>query len=100
MQTKISAPAKKPPATADATGQKKTAVETTELIVWRLPKSNLRLIVAYRDGDDPSDPTKLVSVICRDNRNFLPKMKLKATPREGGNAFDLFGPLPRWRGRY
>ena len=48
---------------------------------------------------DPNNPNNLVSVQVRNNRNFLPHMKLRVQHVQG-TIYNLVGPLPRWRGRY
>lgn len=69
-----------------------------ELVAWHCPKRNPKLLIAYVPGSDPENPLNLVSVHVRENTNFLKGMKLKAAV--SGNAYDLVGPCPRWRGRW
>ena len=71
----------------------------TKLKVWHVPVKNTRIVVAYRPGADPTDPTRLVTVNVRDNRLFMPEMTLTAS-KVSEAVYDLIGPLPRWRGRW
>jgi len=70
-----------------------------QLLAWAMPAVNRTLLVAYKPGTDPTNPTNLVSVRVRSNHNFLPHMKLRVQHVEG-TTYNLVGPLPRWRGRY
>jgi hypothetical protein len=72
---------------------------TEALLAWHRPLKNLRLLIAYRAGTDPTNPNNLVSVNVRNNVNFLPHMKLRVA-RVSATVYDLVGPLPRWRGRW
>lgn len=67
-------------------------VELTVTAVLRNP-TILRAVV----GEDP----KPLTVRVRDNRNFLPGMKLKArSAGPGSDLYHMVGHCPRWRGRY
>lgn len=90
-------PKKNPPAEPE----KKSARPGAEmqLLAWKAPTINRTLLVAYKPGTDPNDPTQLVTVRVRANWNFLPHMKLRVHHVEG-TIYDLVGPLPRWRGRW
>jgi hypothetical protein len=81
--------------------QKKTPPgPTTELLLaWAVPKTNPRILIAYRPGTDPSNPLNLVTVNVRANHNFMLNMKVRAS-KVSETVFDLVGPLPRWRGRW
>jgi hypothetical protein len=74
------------------------------LLVWATAPRNRRLVIAYREGDDPMDPTKLVSVIVRENGHFLRGMRLPGPDRQlvvaREGVFTLQGSCPRWRGRW
>jgi len=70
-----------------------------ELIAWRAPGRNHRLVVAYIPGTDPNNPLNLVNVLVRTNENFLPGMRIKARHVEA-IRYELVGPCPRWRGRW
>lgn len=84
-------PKKTPPAPGE--GQALT------LVAWAMPVTNTRLLVAYKPGADPTDPTKLVSVMVRSNVNFMKGMELTATPVRAG-VYDLVGTCPRMKGRW
>jgi hypothetical protein len=87
--SKKAAPATSPP----------TVLEPEILLAWAMPPKNPRLLIAYRQGDDPSNPTNLVSVRVRDNQNFMLNMRFKAY-KTGEKQYDLVGEPPRWKGRW
>jgi hypothetical protein len=70
-----------------------------ELIIWAVPKRNPRILTAYLPGTDPTNPLYLKTVSVRDNANFLPGMKIKAN-KVDDRTYDLYGPCPRYRGRF
>lgn len=68
-----------------------------ELEVWFAPPVNHRLLICHVPGAEGSDPTQLVSVAVRDNRNFLRKMRLNAR-KVSEKRFDFEGAMPRRKG--
>ena len=72
---------------------------TETLLAWTAPQVNRTLLVAYKPGADPTNPSNLISVRVRSNHNFLPHMKLRVQHIEG-TIYNLVGPLPRGRGRW
>jgi len=71
----------------------------TELQVWSIPAINRGLLICHAPEDDGGNPMNLVSVLVRDNTNFLKKMRLTAR-RVNDQKFILEGPCPRARGRW
>lgn len=100
----VKGPEKLPPLPEGEIVKKAAAPEPYAAVVlkaWQSPTKNRRLLVAYRPGTDPNDPTNLVSVNVRDNLNFMLHMNVNVTPVKGQpNVFDLVGRLPRWKGRW
>ena len=80
----------------EALGASSAPDEAVELIVHHVPKLNVHLLVAKKEGAET-----LVRVKVRCNVNFLPGMKLKARP-EGiyDDVFVMEGRCPRYRGRF
>ena len=96
---KKTAPDSPPP---EPTAEKKPGPDPAApvvLLAWSAPMVNRTLLVAYKPGDDPTNPNNLVSVRVRSNINFLRHMKVRVQHVEG-TIYNLVGPLPRWRGRY
>jgi len=69
------------------------------LEVWAVPVKNPRIVIAYAPGTDPSNPHNLVTVQVRDNRTFMLKTRLKASPTDREKVYDLVGSIPKWRGQ-
>lgn len=70
-----------------------------KVIVWAVPKRNPRLVSAYLPGTDPTNPLNVVSVLVKENFNFLPGMEIPVHHIEH-NSYELVGQCPRWRGRF
>ena len=94
----------KPPSAQPAGATAAKNAPPAPLVVWSIAPRNRRLVIAHRVGDDPTDPTKLLTVIVRDNVRFLRGMEVpgpgRALVATGDRAFALQGALPRWRGRW
>ena len=86
-------------APAPAAASPKKTAPLIELLAWRSPLKNPGLLIAYHPKTDPNNPNNLVSVNVRSNLNFIPGMTLQAH-QVSEKVFDLFGPLPRNRGRW
>ena len=97
LAVKVLPEKKMPPVTEDP--PKKPGKPLVDLLAWRSPMGNPRLLVAHKPELDPNNPNHLVSVLVGNNRNFMRGMKLKARHREG-IIYDLEGPLPRGRGSW
>lgn len=67
------------------------------LIVWSASTKNRRLLLCYKMGMDPTNPTQLIALIVRDNQNFRPDMRVPAREFAEG-YYEYAGRLPRWRG--
>lgn len=100
----VQTPPAAPPTPPDA--EKATSVAATaaaaanaKLIAWKSPMLNRRLLIAYRPGDDPTNPLKLVNVSVSDNGNFMRGDEITAAHVKG-NHFNLVGPCPRYRGEF
>ncbi len=94
-QSSIAPPATEPLAVVTAACENVSAGALLELTVTEVLR-NPTIVRATAPGD-----VKQLTVRVRDNRNFLPGMKLKA--RATGSRDEIFhmvGHCPRWRGRY
>lgn len=71
-----------------------------ELIAWKAPERNEKLLIAYIPGTDPENPHNLVNVQVRSNRHFTRGMRVKNARQTGRISFEVSGPMPRFRGKY
>jgi hypothetical protein len=74
------------------------------LVAWAMPSRNTRIVVGHVPGADPGNPLNLVTILVRDNKNFLRGMEIPGPGREvrqtGEFSFELLGAPPRYRGRW
>lgn len=66
------------------------------LIVITVPRNPKMVLAIKKEAQETSDP---IRVRVRDNKNFVPRMELKARETASG-VFELVGRCPRYRGRF
>lgn len=71
-----------------------------ELIAWKAPLKNARLLIAYLKGTDPNNPMNLVNVRVKSNLNFIRGMTVRNARHVENITYEATGAMPRWRGKY